>query len=97
MNPDDALLQIVRWIAEQTRQADAEQTEERLPTAPDIARVLGYRSDYVKKRLKTLKTLDLVHPLGMSPKRYRFNAYGVQFLDTNDATQAEIQTNLNAV
>lgn len=51
--------------------------EEDLPTAADLARLLNYRLDTVKKKLRVLKDHHLIQPISMTPKRYRFNRWAL--------------------
>lgn len=53
---------------------------EALPTAAELARKLNYRLDTVKKKLKVLKDEGLIQSVGMTPKRYRFNAWALRSL-----------------
>ena len=51
-----------------------------LPCARDLARKLGLRLETVKKKLRLLKAGELIHPVSVSPKRYRFNHYALREL-----------------
>lgn len=59
--------------------------EEGLPTAADLARLLNYRLETVKKKLRVLKENHLIHPISMTPKRYRFNRWAL-----NDLQEGEL-------
>jgi hypothetical protein len=61
------LIDIYKATAKAGNQAD------QLPTAADLARKHGFRLEAVKKKLKHLKSEQLIQPIGMTPKRYRFN------------------------
>lgn len=57
--------------------------EDDLPTAADLARKLNYRLETVKKKLRILKTQELVKIVSMTPKRYRFNYWALKHLDSD--------------
>ena len=61
--------------------AEGHQSEETLPTAPDLARELGFKLDKAKKKLRWLKQQALLQVVGMSPKRYRIDRYAWDALD----------------
>lgn len=77
---------ILREIIAATEQA-AQDTlpEDVLPTAADIARHLKLRVEFVKKRLLPLKDAELIQPVGMNPKRYRFNTFAFNHLTPDDS------------
>lgn len=82
--PSDTELfsRLAREIWEATERFYAEELgEEALPTSAELARKFNYRLDTVKKKLRVLKEADLVHSLGMTPKRYRFNRWALKSLD----------------
>ncbi len=52
-----------------------------LPTAASLARKYNYRLETVKKKLGLLKDTELIQTVGVTPKRYRFNAWALRSLD----------------
>lgn len=58
--------------------------EEGLPTAADLARLFNYRLETVKKKLRVLKDHHLIHPISMTPKRYRFNRWALNDLPEDE-------------
>lgn len=57
--------------------------EDCLPTAAELARNNGFRLESVKKKLKLLKAAELILPVGMMPKRYRFNTWMFEALKSD--------------
>ena len=51
-----------------------------LPTSGDLAKLTGISPDLVKKKLKILLQMGLIHPISMSPKRYQFERFAVHKL-----------------
>lgn len=62
--------------------------EEDLPTAADLARKLGFRLENVKKKLRLLKEGDLIHPITVQPKRYRFNRWALREMEESSQLYA---------
>lgn len=68
------------WVATEDESA----SEDKLRTSADLARQFGLKHDFVKKQLKLLKATGLILPIGLSPKRYRFDAYRYRVLLWNE-------------
>lgn len=52
------------------------------PTAQEIARRRNISTDEVKKKLKILSEAGLVRAVGMKPKRWQFDEYTYEQMDT---------------
>jgi DNA-binding transcriptional MocR family regulator len=57
------------------------QFEESLPSSADLSRTLNIKLETVKKKLRVLKDQGLIHPVSVSPKRYRFDTWALRELD----------------
>jgi hypothetical protein len=75
--------------------------EDALLTSADLARQLQLRHDYVKKQLRLLKDMGLILPVGLNPKRYRFDTFRYRQLllvDTaEDATMQAVMDSLQQI
>lgn len=81
-NDEELFSRLVREIHEASERFNAgECLEEDLPTAADLARKYNYRLETVKKKLRVLKDNGLIHPVSMTPKRYRFDPWALKSLD----------------
>lgn len=65
-------------------------SEEALLTSADLSRVFGMPHDKVKKYLVYLKNLGLLRPIGLNPKRYRFDRYQFKQLLNNLPDDADV-------
>ena len=82
---EDLLRSLLDHIREETERVRGEElTEDELPTSAGMARKLEERQENVKKKLKLLKDEDLVHSLGVTPKHYRFNPWGLKALERDE-------------
>jgi len=78
----ELLSQLVQEIQTASdRHSDGECREDELPTAAELARKLNYRLEAVKKKLRILKDAEVIQSVGMTPKRYRFNAWALKSMD----------------
>ncbi len=57
------------------RVVSEELSDDELLTAPELAKRFGIKLDKLKRKLKALRREDLITPISMSPKRYRFDFY----------------------
>ena len=55
------------------------------PTAPEIARRLGLKTEDVKKKLKILLEAQLVRIIGLSPKHWQFDDYHFERMDPEES------------
>lgn len=79
---EELYTRLVGEILKATEQVSAgDCLEDDLPTAAALARTLNYRLETVKKKLRVLKEQGLIHPISMTPKRYRFNRWALKSLD----------------
>ena len=79
---NEMLAQLAREILAATeRLGEGECMEDDLPSSADLARKLNYRIDAVKKKLRLLKEAGVIRPVGMTPKRYRFDPWGLKSLE----------------
>jgi hypothetical protein len=49
--------------------------DEDWPTSAELARLFNVKQEWMKKQLKTLQGEQLLIPISVSPKRYRFSYY----------------------
>ncbi len=85
LNHDDIISELAHSILTATQQFnDGQYFEEDMPTAADMARKMRLKTDYVKKKLRLLASANLIEAISASPKRYRFNAYALRFLEEDD-------------
>ena len=81
MDAEELLGLIALEIAGITAQVDAGiLMAEALPSAIGLARKLNIRPETIKKKLRLLKAGELIQPVSLSPKRYRFNRYALREL-----------------
>lgn len=93
--PDDICIQLAVEIYHRTQAVVSGQTEaDSLPTAADLARVFGLKLDKAKKRIQSLRLDGLVQPIGMSPKRYRFDTFWLRDLTEESPWYEPLQTAL---
>lgn len=82
---EDLLKSLLEHIREETERVQTEELpEDELPTSAGMARKLDERQENVKKKLKLLKEQDLIHVLGVTPKHYRFNPWGLKALERDE-------------
>jgi hypothetical protein len=55
--------------------------DEDWPTSAELARLFNVKQEWMKKQLKHLQADDLIAPISVSPKRYRFSHYTWKHLD----------------
>ncbi len=80
---DSLLLALADEVFAQTVILDsADLDESNLPTGNDLARALSLKPDKIKGRLKKLRLLGLIQVIGANPKRYRFDRYKLERLDS---------------
>ena len=53
-------------------------------TAVELAKLVGFSVEIVKKKLNILKDKDIVTVKGINPKYWKFNEYNFQRLDEDD-------------
>lgn len=53
-------------------------------TAVELAKLVNYPLDIVKKKLNVLKEKDIVRVKGINPKYWKFNEYNFQRMDEDD-------------
>ncbi len=93
MDDEQALLgRIAYEIMKTTDQVIAEDlSEDELLSAPELAKRLGMKLDKLKRKLKLLQKEDLIQPIRLSPKRYRFNHFTFERLSETHVF-AELET-----
>lgn len=80
-----ALAHMIRFLAEATQAAPH---PDALPTTTDLIKALQIDRDHVKKLTGLLREWQLVHSVGMNPKRYRLDSYRLdELLATNLSTE----------
>ncbi|MBY0450262.1 MAG: hypothetical protein K2X01_06520 [Cyanobacteria bacterium] len=73
------LLHHIFRLSQSLRQGES--TLDELPSSAELARTYNLRVETVKKKLKHLLHLGLIHAISVSPKRYRFDPFGFSELD----------------
>jgi|SRR6478609_1507238 len=82
LNREEILYFLFQKIHSSSQQVlNEEILEEELPTAASLAREMDLRLEEIKKRLQTLKDEDLIQTLGVTPKRYRTNAWRLKSIE----------------
>jgi hypothetical protein len=82
---DQTCLQIAARLYQLTLVAgEGDFADERLPTAMELSKDMGFKLEMVKKRLRNLVHLDLAQIATYTPKRYRFNLYTLRHLSPDD-------------
>ncbi len=77
----ELLCRIAYEILQTTDQVVSEGlSEEHLLSAPELAKRLSMKLDKLKRKLKSLKQDNLIRPISLSPKRYRFDRYTLERL-----------------
>lgn len=83
------LYQIAHQVALAT-EAAGKHNPNGLLTSADLARLLNADRDVVKKALRVLHEYELICPMGMNPKHYRFDTYQFKQMEAQlDAFEGE--------
>lgn len=85
------LYQIARQVALAT-QAAGKHNPDALLTLADLTRLLNADREVMKKAMRVLQDFELVVPMGLNPKRYRFDSYQFKAMQGQEIEDEELQT-----
>lgn len=89
---NEHLYTLAHQILLATQYVDQERgSKDTLLTSADLARQLRLKHDYVKKQLRYLKDLDIIRPIGLNPKRYRFDTFRLERLLCEEHTDEALE------
>lgn len=85
------LYQIAHQVALAT-EAAGKHNPDVLLTLADLSRLMNADREVMKKALRVLHDYGIIVPMGLNPKRYRFDSYQFKLMQSQDTDDEDLQT-----
>jgi len=85
------LYQIAHQVALAT-EAAGKHNPDALLTLADLARLFNADREVIKKAVRVLQDFELLVPMGLNPKRYRFDTYQFKVIQRQTVEDEDLQT-----